>query len=562
MIMNEKTSQQTGLISEDRILQAKITSPLVIIASLLMLVSYYYGFAYSKSPLLVFSTSIVLIIFALTNYIPQLKFSKNHLPYLIIYHLALAFVMIFIMPTVGYFLVLWVLLGYLSYYYYQLKGLIVSLLFLAITLALGMFIQGNVNLQNIVIYMQWLVLIGGVSLILSRIILGTKEVRNDLAQKTTQAEYGHQRLLALINSMTEAVLSVDHKGEINTYNSAALELLDTNSDITGRNISDILKLSDPDHADIDILDVANTVKYILKKSDLYLELGSKNRIALEISISRSSQNTHGSDKNGYIFIIRDITRQKKIDEEKDDFISVVSHELRTPLAVAEANTAMAQLAAKKPTLKPQQILESLDKAHRQIMFLSEMVNDLSTLSKADRKDEEMAIETFSIADVLSELELAYKPLAEKKKLGYTTKVEDGLPNITTSRLYIKEILQNLISNAIKYTETGSINIAVKKNTDKKISIAVKDTGLGISLADQENVFDKFWRSEDVLTRSTGGTGLGLYIASRLAKRINSQIELTSKTGSGSTFQLILAPVASQEVDTSTVVTNEVDNLLS
>ncbi len=560
--MNEKPSKQTSLISEDRILQAKITSPLVIIASLLMLVSYYYGFAYSKSPLLVFSTSIVLIIFALTNYIPQLKFSKNHLPYLIIYHLALAFVMIFIMPTVGYFLVLWVLLGYLSYYYYQLKGLIVSLLFLAITLALGMFIQGNVNLQNIVIYMQWLVLIGGVSLILSRIILGTKEVRNDLAQKTTRAEYGHQRLLALINSMTEAVLSVDHKGEINTYNSAALELLDTNSDITGRNISDILKLSDPDHADIDILDVANTVKYILKKSDLYLELGSKNRIALEISISRSSQNTHGSDKNGYIFIIRDITRQKKIDEEKDDFISVVSHELRTPLAVAEANTAMAQLAAKKPTLKPQQILESLDKAHRQIMFLSEMVNDLSTLSKADRKDEEMAIETFSIADVLSELELAYKPLAEKKKLGYTTKVEDGLPNITTSRLYIKEILQNLISNAIKYTETGSINIAVKKNTDKKISIAVKDTGLGISLADQENVFDKFWRSEDVLTRSTGGTGLGLYIASRLAKRINSQIELTSKTGSGSTFQLILAPVASQEVDTSTVVTNEVDNLLS
>ncbi len=560
--MNEKPPQQTSLISEDRILQAKITSPFVIIATLLMLVSYYYGFAYSKSPLLVFSTSIILIIFALTNYIPQFKFSKNHLPYLIIYHLALAFVLIFIMPTVGYFLVLWVLLGYLSDYYYQLKGLIVSLLFLAITFALGMFIQGNVNLQNIVIYMQWLVLISGVSLILSRIILGTKEVRNDLVQKTTRAEYEHQRLLALINSMAEAVLSVDQKGEINTYNSAALELLDTNSDITGRNISDILKLSDPDHADIDILDVANTVKYILKKSDLYLELGSKNRIALEISISRSSQNTHGSDKNGYIFIIRDITRQKKIDEEKDDFISVVSHELRTPLAVAEANTAMAQLAAKKPTLKPQQILESLDKAHRQIMFLSEMVNDLSTLSKAERKDEEMAIETFSIADVLSELELAYKPLAEKKKLGYTTKVEDGLPNITTSRLYIKEILQNLISNAIKYTETGSINIAVKKNTDKKISIAVKDTGLGISLADQENVFDKFWRSEDVLTRSTGGTGLGLYIASRLAKRINSQIELTSKTGSGSTFQLILAPVASQEVDTSTVVTNEVDNLLS
>ena len=213
-------------------------------------------------------------------------------------------------------------------------------------------------------------------------------------------------------------------------------------------------------------------------------------------------------------------------------------------------------------LDPNEILESLDKAHRQIMFLSEMVNDLSTLSRADRKDKEMAIETFGIADVLSELELAYRPLAEKKKLDYVSKVEDGLPNITTSRLYLKEILQNLISNAIKYTETGSINIAVRKNSDKKVHIAVHDTGLGISLADQENVFDKFWRSEDVLTRRTEGTGLGLYIASRLAKRINSQIELTSKTGSGSTFELIIAPLATQEVDSSTVVTNEVDNLLS
>ena len=283
--MNEKPSQQTSLSSEDRILQAKITSPLVIIASLLMLVSYYYGFAYSKSPLLVISTSVVLIIFALTNYIPQLKFSKNHLPYLIIYHLALAFVLIFIMPTVGYFLVLWVLLGYLSEYYYQLKGLIVSLLFLAISLALGMFIQGNVNLQNIVIYMQWLILISGVSLILSRIILGTKEVRNDLAQKTTRAEYEHQRLLALINSMTEAVLSIDDKGEINTYNSAALELLDTHSDLSGKKIQNLIELFDGDDNPIDIIKIIGETKYISKKTDYHILGSNDEAIVLEINIS-------------------------------------------------------------------------------------------------------------------------------------------------------------------------------------------------------------------------------------------------------------------------------------
>ena len=548
---------------DDSLISARVATPLVLMSCFLLVINFLTGQTFTKNPYLLAFAVAAISLFSLSHFIPQLKFTKIHSFYITTYHIIFALIIVFIAPVLSYYLVLWILLAYLAEFYFQKKGLILSLSLILISLVAGIAYQDPpLSVNSALEILPWFFLISGVILILSRLLLGTRKSREEMAAKITLSEFDHERLMSLINSMNEAVIAVSESGKIIIYNSSALELLDTNSDITGKNISDILKLSDPDHTDIDILDIANTVKYILKKSDLYLELSPKNRIALEISISRTSQNTHGSNKNGYTFIIRDITRQKKIDEEKDDFISVVSHELRTPIAVAEANTAMAQLVAKKPKLDPNEILESLDKAHRQIMFLSEMVNDLSTLSRADRKDKEMAIETFGIADVLSELELAYKPLAEKKKLDYVSKVEDGLPNITTSRLYLKEILQNLISNAIKYTETGSINIAVRKNSDKKIHIAVHDTGLGISLAEQENVFDKFWRSEDVLTRSTEGTGLGLYIASRLAKRINSQIELTSKTGSGSTFELIIAPLATQEVDSSTVVTNEVDNLLS
>ena len=548
---------------DDSLISARIATPLVLMSCFLLVINFLTGQTFTKNPYLLSSTVVIISLFSLSHFIPQLKFTKVHSFYITTYHIIFAFIIIFIAPVLSYYLVLWILLAYLAEFYFQKKGLLLSLSIILISLVAGKAYQKPpFSADSALEIIPWFVLISGVILILSRLLLGTRRSREDMATKITQSEFDHDRLMSLINSMNEAVIAISESGKILIYNSSALELLDTNSDITGKNISDILKLSDPDHTDVDILNVANTAKYILKKSDLYLELGLKKRIALEISISRTTQNSQGSDKNGYTFIIRDITRQKKIDEEKDDFISVVSHELRTPIAVAEANTAMAQLVAKKPTLSPNEILESLDKAHHQIMFLSEMVNDLSTLSKADRKDKEMAIETFSITDVLSELELAYKPLADKKKLDYITKIEEDLPNITTSRLYLKEILQNLISNAIKYTDTGSINVSVRKNSDKKIHIAVQDTGLGISLADQENVFDKFWRSEDVLTRSTEGTGLGLYIASRLAKRINSQIEVASKTGSGSTFELILAPLATQEVDKSTVVTNEVDNLLS
>ncbi len=559
--MNEKPSKQTSLSSEDRILQAKVTSPLVIIASLLMLISYYYGFAYSKSPLLVISTSIVLIIFALTNYIPQFKFSKNHLPYLIIYHLALAFVLIFIMPTVGYFLVLWVLLGYLSEYYYQLKGLIVSLLFLAISLALGMFIQGNVNLQNIVIYMQWLILISGVSLILSRIILGTKEVRNDLAQKTTRAEYEHQRLLALINSMTEAVLSIDDKGEINTYNSAALELLDTHSDLSGKKIQNLIELFDGDDNPIDIIKIIGETKYISKKTDYHILGSNDEAIVLEINISKAGSSTPITHESGYTILLRDITKQKSLEQEREDFISVVSHELRTPITVAEANVSMAQLVYSQEHYNDKKTIDSLEKAHEKIIFLSEMVNDLSTLSRAEREDKEMDIETFGIDEIITEVVDLSSEKAKQKNITIRTDLAPNISKITTSKLYLKEILQNFTSNSVKYSNKGDVTISSTRLGNGKVRIAVADNGIGLSQSDIKNVFDKFWRSENPLTRESEGTGLGLYISYKLARRIGAELGLESKLGEGSTFYIDLPLLATQKIDQANVVKNEARNIL-
>jgi signal transduction histidine kinase len=114
-----------------------------------------------------------------------------------------------------------------------------------------------------------------------------------------------------------------------------------------------------------------------------------------------------------------------------------------------------------------------------------------------------------------------------------------LPALYTSRLYLQEILQNFITNAIKYTKTGGITLSAG-NVRGGVRFAVADTGIGINTSDLKKIFDKFFRSEDYRTRENSGTGLGLYVTQKLAKKVNAKIEVESKIDHGSTFYLTVS----------------------
>lgn len=104
----------------------------------------------------------------------------------------------------------------------------------------------------------------------------------------------------------------------------------------------------------------------------------------------------------------------------------------------------------------------------------------------------------------------------------------------SAKLYVREILQNLITNALKYTEEGSVTISAMAASGG-VAFSIADTGIGISKTDQEKVFDKFFRSEDFRTRASSGTGLGLYVTIKLARLIHAELDLTSELNKGSTF---------------------------
>ena len=354
-----------------------------------------------------------------------------------------------------------------------------------------------------------------------------------------QAALQRDRTLTLINNLADAVISTDAEGRITAHNAAVLNLLDTNAQLDGKSIDSVLELKDTDHAAQSILTLLKAASGTIVRDDLLLTV-SEDSLRIEATYSPIRSTYHISRKahEGYVIILRDVTSAKSLEEERDEFISVVSHELRTPITIAEGTLSNVQLMMGRKDIPQHKLTTAVDMAHDQIIFLSRMVNDLSTLSRAERGLADTA-ELIDIDELIHDLYGEYAPQAHAKDLRLDLHMPGRIGSVMASRLYLKELLQNFITNAIKYTKKGSITITISKSKDGMIKMAVKDTGIGISKSDQKRVFDKFFRAEDYRTRETSGTGLGLYVAVKLARKLGTDIQLQSRLNHGSTFSIVL-----------------------
>ncbi len=342
-----------------------------------------------------------------------------------------------------------------------------------------------------------------------------------------------KRLTSLINSMADGVIAIDQFNKVAIYNGAALNILNINTTITSQPIDQVLKLVDKHNLPINLLELIRSAKGAFSTRDLAINYPDGSQVKLYLSIAAVHLGYGDEGAQGYVLLMRDITREKSLEEERDEFISVASHELRTPVAIAEGNISNARLIAKKGgDLKL--IDQSLSQAYNQIIFLSGLINDLATLSRAEGGKLKAEINDINAHELLDDLAKSYKPEAELKGLQFLTDIDPTLEVLKSSQLYVKEILQNFITNAIKYTEKGHITLGARP-TSNGIDFWVEDTGIGISKSDQEKVFSKFFRSEDYRTRKNKGTGLGLYVTTKLAKLLGTSVSLKSELNVGSRF---------------------------
>ena len=221
---------------------------------------------------------------------------------------------------------------------------------------------------------------------------------------------------------------------------------------------------------------------------------------------------------------------------KNNFLAAMSHELRTPLT---ALTGYGELLADEilgPLAPPQR--DMVERMRAVTHQLSVMIDDMLTYSSLEAGREQARPKETSIVEILDLVVPAIESMAREKGLQFRLSLPLGAPSLRTDPEKARQILVNLGGNAVKFTERGSVEMAVSW-TDAKVCVSVTDSGIGIAPEDRTRLFRPFTQLDGGLTRRHGGTGLGLYISSRLASLVGGSIEVESEPGKGSRFELHL-----------------------
>ena len=263
------------------------------------------------------------------------------------------------------------------------------------------------------------------------------------------------RFTSLINSMADGVISLDGDCRVALYNASALNLLDLNVNIQGVQLGGVMKLFDNKNEPVDVDGLIKRSKITATYQDFLMHYPDGGKANIYLNISPVHEGYGQTDSNGFILVMRDITREKSLEEERDEFISVASHELRTPIAITEGNIANAQFIADK-TGDLEQVKKAMNNAHTQVLFLADMINDLAALSRAERGKLGAEIKPINVHDLVQQLTTTYGPQAAEKNLEIKTEIDPKLELLNSAELYVKEVLQNFITNSIKYTQAGHI----------------------------------------------------------------------------------------------------------
>ena len=470
---------------------------------------------------------------------------------LLTHGLLIAAILVLLSPVFGPYFQLLILVILSGSYWFLAKGALVTLLYSYLVAIVGVTYQSAIGatweLWQAGLYLFGL---GLLAVLFASIFTRHAHEIGQHSQLANDFYFERTRLKSLINSMQDAVIATDEEGTISLYNAKALDLFDTNRNLQGKTIRDFITIKDEDDSPVDITSQALTSYTTQQRDDLHFLAHDGSRIDVFVSISPIFSIESSHHTSGYMVVLRDITKQKTLDEQRDEFISVASHELRTPIAIAEGNLSTALL----PKFSDQLSEEGralLEQAHENVVFLSTLVNDLHILSQAEQGRLHLQAESLQPSQFLEEFASGYRREAEEKGLTFDVICDGDFPDITVSVDAVKEVLQNFLTNAIKYTDEGKVELkAWYEELNDEVIFAVSDTGIGISEADKKRIFEKFYRSEDYRTRQSSGTGLGLYIIKRLAERMGGRIWFESRLNHGSTFYFAIPTHPPQHDDES------------
>jgi PAS domain S-box-containing protein len=353
----------------------------------------------------------------------------------------------------------------------------------------------------------------------------------DNARLYAEAERAARAARAL-EAVGDGVVLVDRDGVIRLWNTAAGTITGVpEEDVLGKKIEEVVQGWEEISP---LIPVASKPGEPVRAETVPVEFGGR-----ELWISGSGVGF----EEGTVYAFRDLTEERALEEMKAEFVATVSHELRTPLAAiyGSAQTIRRTDIELDPEIQNQLLGVIASESDR----LGTIVNDLLVAGRLDAGQLPVTIESCDPVELASGVvDAARTHLPEAVEL--ELRAAKRVPNVVADPGQLRQVLVNLLDNAIKYSPEGGLVAVSVANGDSAIRFSVEDRGLGIPAAEHRRIFEKFYRLDPDMTRGIGGTGLGLYICRELVRRMDGKIWVESKLGEGSTFVVEL-PAAKKPV---------------
>jgi two-component system phosphate regulon sensor histidine kinase PhoR len=342
---------------------------------------------------------------------------------------------------------------------------------------------------------------------------------DNLRKQFQELETEQDKLFAILNAMSDGVAIVDRDGLVQLLNPTASRLFNiTEHQAIGHTLTETLRHHQ-------IVDLWKASRSSGEQQSLTIDLSSE-KLYVHVVVTPLREAMQGAA----LVLFQDLTRLRKLETVRQDFISNVSHELRTPLAAVKSLAETLQEGALEDPPAARRFLSLME---TEIDTMSQLVQELLELSRIESGKAPFQKKMSSVESLITQSVERMSHQAERAGLRLIKEIEPGLPDINMDVERMQQVMGNLIHNAIKFTSPGGLITVSAKKMEKAVQVSIRDTGVGIADEDIPRIFERFYKADRA--RASGGTGLGLSIARHIVEGHGGNIWLESQIGEGSTF---------------------------
>jgi two-component system phosphate regulon sensor histidine kinase PhoR len=346
--------------------------------------------------------------------------------------------------------------------------------------------------------------------------------------------------------MAEGVMVIDSRHIIRHVNPSLMRILDLREEPVSQTVLRALR-------DVHFEEVVSATFSTGKPQNTEVSIGS-GKAARHLALTATvMQNASG--ENTVLLICHDVTRLKQLEDVRREFVANVSHELRTPLAIFQG---YLENLLDNPALPRPELVGILEILRKHSTRLNALVEDLLILARLESRKETLSIELIEPRGLIEDIVADWKLRADKKSIQLSAVCDADAPEFEADAFRIEQVMNNLVENALKYTEPGGSIVVKGTASPLGIEIRVDDTGIGIIPQDPPHIFERFYRADKARNREQGGTGLGLSIVKHIVQMHGGSVHAESTYGKGTSIILRLPLTQPSEELSGTQTGGEVE----